>query len=234
MAKFKTATILTIASMAVLIAKAGSISSLSTSTFLDSYANPAPRAAENGTVPIDLSGGWFASGACELLVDGVVVASSSGALQTYALAADPANWHNYTLTLRSQEGETTLILTTLPYPGFLCRIHYVDFGVCPLDARPAGTIRRLVTDGAMPVTWSSIWNEGAQAPVVALRRGNGLEGPLLETLVSGETDAEGEFSFSPHPYRLVPGLYTLTHYDGIETLMSVLEVRNPALIFTVR
>ncbi|MBQ6245459.1 MAG: hypothetical protein IJK04_01230, partial [Kiritimatiellae bacterium] len=104
MAKFKTATILTIASMAVLIAKAGSISSLSTSTFLDSYANPAPRAAENGTVPIDLSGGWFASGACELLVDGVVVASSSGALQTYALAADPANWHNYTLTLRSQEG----------------------------------------------------------------------------------------------------------------------------------
>lgn len=225
--------VVAVAAMAASAVMAGSISSLSTSAFLDTFANPAPRAAENGTVPIDLSGGWFASGACELLVDGVVVASSSGALQTYALAADPANWHNYTLTLRSQEGETTLILTTLPYPGFLCRIHSVDFGVCPLDARPAGTIRRLVTDGTMPVTWSSIWNEGAQAPVVALRRGNGLEGPLLETLVSGETDTEGEFSFSPHPYRLVPGLYTLTHYDGIETLMSVLEVRNPALIFTV-
>ena len=223
-----------IAAIAVSAVMAGSISSLSTSAFLDSHEAPAPRAAINGTIPIDLSGGWFASGACELLVDGVVVASSSGALQTYSLAADPTTWHNYTLTLRSQEGDTTLILTTLPYPGFLCRIHYVDFGVCPLDARPAGTIRRLVTDGTMPVTWSSIWNEGAQAPVVALRRGNGLEGPLLDTLVSGETAAEGEVSFSPHPYRLVPGLYTLTHYDGIETLMSVLEVRNHALIFTVR
>ncbi len=71
-----------VAAMAVSSIMAGSISSLSTSAFLDSFANPAPRAAENGTVPIDLSGGWFASGACELLVDGVVVASSSGALQT--------------------------------------------------------------------------------------------------------------------------------------------------------
>lgn len=234
MAKFKTATILTIASMAVLIAKAGSISSLSTSAFLDSHEAPAPRAAINGTVPIDLSGGWFASGACELLVDGVVVASSSGALQTYSLAADSANWHIYKLTLRSQEGETTIILPTFPYPGFHCKIHSLDFDGRGLDARPAGTIRRLMADATTPVTWSSIWNDGAQAPVVTLRKGNGLEGLLLDTLVSGETDAEGEFPFSPHAFHLVPGLYTLTHNDGIETLTAVFEVRNPALIFTVR
>ena len=214
--------------------RAGTISSLSTSAFLDSHEAPAPRAAINGTVPIDLSGSWFASGACELLVDGVAVASSSGALQTYALAADPTTWHIYTLTLRSQEGETTIILPTFPYPGFHMKIHSLDFVGRGLDARPAGTIRRLMADATTPVTWSAIWNDGAQAPVVALRRGNDLEGPLLGTLVSGETDAEGEYPFSPHTYRLVPGLYTLTHYDGLETLMAVFEVRNPALIFTVR
>ena len=223
-----------VAAMAASAVMASSISSLSTSAFLDSHAAPGPRAVINGTIPIDLSGGWFASGACELLVDGVVVASSSGALQTYSLAADTTTWHNYTLTLRSQEGETTVILPTLPYPGFRCKIHSLDFGVCPLDARPAGTVRRLLADATTPVTWSSIWNDGAQAPVVTLRKGNGLEGLLLDTLVSGETEAEGEYAFSPHSFHLVPGLYTLTHYDGIETLMAVLEIRNPALIFTVR
>ena len=223
-----------IVAMAASAVFAGSTSSLSTSDFLDSHKAPTPHAAINGTVPINLSGGWFPSGACELLVDGVVVASSSGALQTYALAADQTTWHLYTLTLRSQEGETTVILPTFPYPGFYSKIHSLDFDGRGLDARPAGTIRRLRADATTPVTWSAIWNDGAQAPVVALRRGNGLEGPLLQTLVTGEADAEGEFAFSPHTYRLVPGLYTLTHYDGIETLMAVFEIRNPALIFTVR
>ena len=223
-----------IVAMAASAVFAGSISSLSTSDYLDNHDNPLPRAAENGSVPIDIIGDWFASGECELLVDGVSAISSSGALQTYALASDPTTWHSYEVTLHSAEGETTRVITVLPYAGFLCTIHHLDRDGWSLDARPAGTIRRIISDESMPVTWSSIWNDGAQAPVVALRRGNGLEGPLLQTLATGEADAEGEFAFSPHTYRLVPGLYTLTHYDGIETLMAVLEVRNPALIFTVR
>ena len=223
-----------IAAMAASAAMADLISTLYTSAFLDSHEDPAPRVAENGSITIDLAGGWFDSGACELLVDGVAVASSSGTLQTYALAADPTTWRSYRLTLRSQEGETTKIVTVYPYAGFICSLHGLEFGECPLDARPAGTIRRLLTDATMPVTWSAIWNDGADAPVVALRRENGLEGPLLGTLVSGETDAEGETTFSPHAYPLGPGLYTLTHFDGIETLMSVIEVRSHALIFSLR
>ena len=221
------------AAMAASAVFAGSISSLSTSDYFDNHENPLPRAAENGTVPIDIIGDWFASGECELLVDGVSATSSPGALQTYTLAADPTTWHSYELTLRSAEGETTRVITVLPYAGFLCTIHHLDRDGGSLDARPAGTVHRIISDKSMPVTWSAIWNDGAAAPVVTLRRGSGLEGLLLDTLVSGETDAEGEFAFSPHTYRLVPGLYTLTHYDGIETLMAVLEVRNPALIFTV-
>jgi hypothetical protein len=127
-----------------------------------------------------------------------------------------------------------IFFPTFPSLGFHCNIHSLDFDGRGLDARPAGTIRRLMADATTPVTWSSIWNDGAQAPVVALRRGNGVEAPLLDTLVSGVTESEGEFPFSPHAFHLVPGLYTLTHYDGIETLMAVFEVRNPALIFTVR
>ena len=215
-------------------AMAASISSLSTSGYFDNNVNPVPRVAENGAVPIYIEGDWFDSGECELLVDGVPANSSSGAVQTYNLASDSSTWRNYRLTLRSAEGETTRFVTVIPYPGFVCALHYLVFGECLLDARPAGTVRHILTDASMPVTWSAIWNDGATAPVVALRRGNGLEGTLLDTLVSGETDMEGEITFLPHAYPLLPGLYTLTHYDGIETLMSVLEVRSHALIFTVR
>lgn len=219
---------------AAMSAYAGSISTLSTSFYVDNKDLPAPRPAENGSIPIDLSGDWFASGACELLVDGVVVASSSGAPQTYALAADPATWHSYRLTLRSAEGETTRVVTVFPYAGFICAMHRLDLLMGRLDARPAGTIRHIISGESMPVTWSAIWNDGAVAPIVALRRGNGLDGASLGTLATGEADAEGDFLFSPKSTRLIPGLYTLTHFDGVETLTSVIDVRNRALYFTVR
>ncbi len=212
---------------------ASGLSYLSVTAYLDSHENPVPRAAEDGSVPINLAGNWFDSGSCELLVDGSVVASSADALQTYALAADATTWRNYTLTLRSEEGETTRVITVLPYAGFLCSIHYLDHGVCDLDARPVGTVRRLLTDSTMPVTWSAIWNDEATAPVIAIRKGNGLEGDLIDTLLTGEADEEGDFSFVPHTYRLGPGLYTLTHYDGVETLWSVIAIRNHALIFSI-
>ena len=214
-------------------ATADSIASLSTTAFIDSHANPAPRVAENGSICIDLCGDWFASGACELLVDGTAVASSSGALQTYCLAADPATWRSYELTLRSQEGETTKFVTIFPYPGFVCSLHTLSFVGCTLDARPAGTVRKIRNDEALPVVWSAIWNDGAEAPVVALRKGNDPDGPLVGTLVFDESDPEGEASFSPRQYNLGLGLYTLTHFDGVETLTSVVEVRGRGLILVV-
>ncbi len=219
---------------AALSAYAGSISTLSTSFYVDNKELPGPRSAENGSIPIDLSGDWFSSGACELLVDGVVVASSSGALQTYTLAADPTTWHSYRLTLRSDGGETTKVVTVFPYAGFICAMHRLDLLGGRLDARPAGTIRHIISGESMPVTWSAIWNDDATAPVVALRRGNGLDGASLGTLATGDADAEGDFLFSPKSVRLIPGLYTLTHFDGIETLTSVIDVRNRALFFTLR
>lgn len=222
-----------IAACAALSAAADSIASLSTTAYIDNYANPAPRVAENGSISIDLCGDWFASGSCELLVDGTVVASSSGALQTYDLAADPATWRSYELTLRSQEGETTKYVTIFPYSGFVCSLHSISFVGCSLDARPAGTVRKIHDDETIPVTWSAIWNDGAEAPVVTLRRGNNPDGPLLDTLVSGEPDPEGEATLSPRQYHLDLGLYTLTHFDGVETLTSVVEVRGRGIILVV-
>lgn len=230
----KTLSVGLVAACAALSAAADSIASLSTTAYIDNHANPAPRVAENGSMHIDLCGDWFDSGSCELLVDGAVVASSSGALQTYDLAADPATWRSYELTLRSQEGETTKYVTIFPYPGFVCSLHTLSFVGCALDARPAGTVRKIGKEETMPVTWSAIWNDGGEAPVVALRSGTGLEGSLIATLVSGESDTEGDITFSPRPYHLASGRYTLTHFDGVETLTSMVEVRGSGFVFFVR
>lgn len=219
---------------ATLSAFANGLSTRSVTNFLDSATPPGPRIAENGTVPIALAGEWFPSGACELVIDGASAASSSGAFATYLLAANPTTWTNHVLTLRSSEGETTRYLTIYPYAGFRCAFHRIRLAGNVIDARPAGTVRRLDPDSVLPVTWSAIWNEGASAPVVTLRDGDGAAAPALATLLSNPTGPEGDFDFSPKPLRLGAGRYTLTHFDGVETLFAPILVRRRGTFYILR
>ena len=74
--------------MAAHSASAGGLSSLTVGPqHFDTHETPIGRAVDDqGFVPVTFAGDWFESGACELYVDGVLVGTSSGALQTNLLA----------------------------------------------------------------------------------------------------------------------------------------------------
>ena len=217
-----------VAIMAVLSASAGGLSSLTVGPqHFDTHTTPLGRAVDGeGSVPVTFAGSWFESGACELYVDGVLVGTSSGALQTNLLAGAEGTWCTRRVTLKSLEGERTKLITIFPYQGYRCVEHTMSVGADFLDARPAGTVRKVKIDKSLPVAWSGSWTNGADRAVVRVYAGIGTEGALVGELVNSEGTDEGIYSLTPGLARMVSGRYTLTHYDGVETLYAYLSVRG--------
>ena len=215
-------------SVSVLPASAGGLSSLSVGPqHFDTHETPIGRAVDDqGYVPVLFAGDWFDSGACELYVDGVLVGTSSGALQTNLLAGTEGTWCTRRVTLKSLEGEQTKLITIFPYQGYRCTEHSLSVASDFLDARPAGTVRKVKIEKPLPVVWSGNWTNGADRAVVRVYAGIGTEGTLVGELVNSEGTDEGVYSLTPGLARMVSGKYTLTHYDGVDTLYAYLSVRG--------
>ncbi len=210
---------------------AAGISSMSVGGYFDTHETPLGRAVDgNGMVPLYLAGDWFASGECELYVDGVLAATSSGALQSYSLAGAADTWRTVRVTLKSAEGEQTKIITIYPYAGYVCPVHSLSAGADFLDARPAETVRKVRFDKTIPVTWSGVWTNEADRAVVRLYSGVGTNGTLVAELVNSEGRGEGEYTLSPLAAQLPIGRYTLTHFDGVETLFANLKIGGGAVM----
>ena len=216
----------------MLSSHAGGISSMSTSGHFDTHDVPLGRAVGgDGTVPVSFAGGWFESGECELYVDGVLVATSTGPLQTYALAGAADTWKTYRLTLKSAEGEQTKVVTLYPYAGYVCPTHSLSASSEILDARPADKARKVHITGVVPITWSGMWTNEADRAVVRLYSGVGTNGTLVAELASEEGREEGCITLAPSAQGMEVGKYTLTHYDGVETLVAYLRVYGGMALF---
>ena len=225
-----------VAIMEALSASAGGLSSLTVGPqHFDTHETPIGRAVDDqGYVPVTFAGDWFESGACELYVDGVLVGTSSGALQTNLLAGVEGTWCTRRVTLKSLDGEQTKLITIFPYQGYRCVEHNMSVGADFLDARPAGTVRKVKIDRPLPVAWSGSWTNGADRAVVRVYAGIGTEGALVGELVNSEGTEEGVYSLTPGLARMKTGKYTLTHYDGVDMLHAYLDVRGGGTCFILR
>lgn len=213
------------------VAMAGTISSLSVERRLDNGEVPSVVVAgASDSVAVAYAGEWFASGTCDLYVDGVRVGRSSGESATYALAGASDTYRSYRLTLVAGDEKMTKTVTLFPYSGYSCALHSLTLPDAFLDSRPAGTVRRLKSGSTMPVAWSGLWNAGADRAVVTLYSGTGTGGTCLGELVSeGESD-EGTYILSPSALSLDAGPYTLAHFDGVETLFAGFRISGGTII----
>ena len=223
------------ATFAVCAAMAGGLSSLTVGAYLDNNEIPAARVVDaNGMAMMVIAGEWFDSGACELLVDGVLAATSDGAAQTYALAGAEGTWRTYRVTLRSAEGVLEKLVTLFPSANFSCSLHRLSVKNDFLDSAPAGTVRKIAFGETVPVAWSGMWNDGADGAAVVLYAGRGTGGTMLGRLVDEAGTDEGICKLASKTSPLPSGHYTLTHFDGVETLTAYLSVRSGGTVFTMR
>ena len=209
----------------------GSLSTMQVSGYFDNHSAPVPYAVDGSdAAEIAIAGDWFASGECDLYVNGALVARSTGPVQTYALPTVSGAYRTYELVLRAGETEERRFVTVFPHAGFACSMHTIDVHHEFLDARPAGTFRKVNPSDAMKIAWSGLWNEGADRSVVTLYRGMGTGGECLGELVDVEGVEEGVYRLCPDATQLEPGRYTLTHFDGVEPLVAYLGVKGAGLI----
>lgn len=203
--------------------------------FFDNSVHPVPRvAAADESVDISFAGDWFASGACALYVDDVRTAVSDGPVRTVSLPGVPeGSWKSYRLVLKTDAGEETRIVTVFPSHAFSCSVHSLIRRNCFLDARPAGTVRKIDRSGTLPVTWSSRWSPGADRTVVTLHAGSDAAGACLGTLVSA-SGGEGAYPFCPKTAGVRGGRCTLVHDDGVQRLVAYLNVTGGALRLLLR
>ncbi len=212
-------------------AVAGTISSLSCESWVNTAENPTIAvAASSDSVEIAYAGDWFASGSCDLYVDGVWVGGSTGTPSTYALPGVADGYQAYEVTLVADGEERSRIVTVFPYLGYVCSIHSASQYSSSLDSHPGGTLRKLGPDASMPVSWSELWNASADRAVVTLYSGADTNGVCLGELVRDTAGGEGSYLLSPSSLSLAPGRYTLTHFDGTETLFAWLKVSGGAVM----
>ena len=226
--------VLILTMLAARCACAASLSTLTVDGYFDNGVRPSPYAVDGAeTADVTLAGEWFPSGSCELSVDGVKVAQSDGPLQVYGLPVPEGTMRTYALLLKSGDFEERRTVTVFPYAGYVCSIHTME--ACgPLDSQPAGTVRRIKSDGTMEISWSGFWNEASDRSVVTVYRGEGTDGECLGELVDVDGRQEGVFPLCPCASSLEPGRYTLTHFDGVETLLSRLDVRGTGFLLFLR
>ena len=223
------------AGFALVAAAAGgaNVSSLETGGFLDNGEIPSLRVVSDEGIEIPFSGEWT-GGRCELFVDGVSVGVSDSGLSLHAVGVGLEAFKTYRLTLVSDRGTVTRFVTFVPSFGFCSAMHALESDVAAIDARPAGTVRRLKVGKTMPLAWSSLWSETADMVKVEVRKGHAADGESLGTLVDAGAPAEGNFMLSPGIAGLAPGPYTLTHFDGSENLFAYIKVTGTGLLMVVR
>lgn len=213
---------------------AGSMSSMTVSSYFDNGEVPAVRVVGAGdNVSVGASGDWFDSGTCELLVDGISVGVSDGPLVYSLLSGDGDTWKSYRLTLKSAEGEIEKVLTFFPTADFTCALHSLSVKDSMLDTTPDGKPRKVRHGALIPVAWSGKWNADATGAEVKLYSGYGTEGTPVD-LVCAEGQGEGDAYVGGKEIPLASGHYTLTHFDGVETLTAYLSVRNGGVVFILR
>lgn len=221
--------------VASLGASGGTLSSLTVEGYFDNNEVPEARVAGAGeTVDILISGSWFDSGFCALYVDDALVAESDGAEVTYALSGAEGDHESHQLVLKSADGIWRKAVTLLPAEGWPCLASSLTTGDRYLDARPAGTLRRLKTGDRVDIAWSGLWSELAVRAVVKLYRGSGTDGEHLGDLVVEEGRIEGDLPFGDYLSSLPFGRYTLTHFDGVETLEAEIEIRGGGVVLLLR
>lgn len=227
--------ILVVLCVAALEASAGTLSSLTVGGYFDNNEVPEVRVAGAGeTVEISFAGSWFGSGSCALYVDDVLVAESDGPELTYALSGAEGTHESHQLVLMSADGAWRKVVTLFPHEGYRCLLSSLETGNRRLDARPAGTLRRLKTEEQVDIAWSGIWNELADRVVVKLYRGSGTEGEHIADLVVQDGRVEGDLPFGTYLSSLPLGRYTLTHFDGVETLQAEIEIRGGGVVLLLR
>lgn len=220
---------LAVCSLIVFAAQAGNVSALEAECFLDNGDVPSLRVAASG-VAIEVS---LPHSGDVLYVDGTVAATASADGQVYVLpGGDSAR--SFWLLLKSGGETFSRFVTTVPYAGFSCSIHGLELSGMRLDSRPAGTVRRMRKDAEMDIAWSGIWSAGATGSEVAVYSGPDASGTPLAMLVESEGAAEGTFRFFPGAFSMGAGVYTLTHYDGVETLVSRLRLTRGTFMLSFR
>ena len=221
--------------IAVVVAQAGNMSSLDVECYLDSRDVPSPRVVASGdSAEVYIDGLWFASGKCDLYVDGVLRASSIGEGQSWSLGGADGTWRTYSLLLKSGDVEVNRILTFLPSDGYPCLLPHAETGFTRLDARPAGTTRRMKGDATMDVSWSGMWSDSATGADILLYPGKTASGDPVATLVTHTGRDEGSYGLSKAVLSLASGDYTLTHFDGVETLTAYLRIVDAGFLLLFR
>ena len=224
-----------VVALAVMSAMAGSLSSMSVTAYHDNGNSAGPRVVdENGAISIDFAGEWFDSGECELFVDGVRVATSDGELTSYILEGAEGTWKSYHVTLKSDAHEISKVVTLFPFAGYSCSLHSLSQDGNMLDTHPAGTVRKIRFGTEIPVAWSTMWNEGAEGAEVALYSGFGTDGEKLNDVIGVNAPGEGVCVIASKTAPLKSGRYTLTHFDGTETLTAYLSIRSGGTVVVLR
>ena len=86
----------------------------------------------------------------------------------------------------------------------------------------------------MDVSWSGMWSDSATGADVLLYFGQTASGDPVATLVTHTGRVEGACSISKAGLSLASGDYTLTHFDGVETLTAYLRIVDAGFILLFR
>lgn len=215
---------------------ASSLSSLSCTDRLDNNREPVPvvSADENLELTLQIDADWFGENEVSLFTNGVLAASSTGEIEELVLQGSPDTYTSYTLSVKAGDREFTKVVTIFPSADYTCSFHSLVRDRQSLDSRPAGTLRKIMAYLPLEVAWSSLWNEGTQAPVVKLYKGADVSGEELSVLVDSPEAEEGFVTMLPESEDLRDGVYTLTHFDGVETLTAYIKVKNRSLYLLLK
>lgn len=208
--------------------EAARLSSLTVTDYFDNRESPAARVvAPEDTMAVTINGAWFPSGACELLVDGVTVASSSGSPAQYAFTGGEAV-AGYWITLRSREGEMTKYLTLKPSAALPQNVHSITSLPELLDTEcgQGGKVIKILSDRTMEFRYSGLWDEEAGAINVSLHHGHqGTMGAKVTQFdFNRPAGTEGEGLVDPTALALEPGDYTIVLDYEIEAIYAYLRV----------
>lgn len=216
------------ASLAGACAFAANMSSREVECFMDNGETPSVRVVPSGS-----SVEVFAPGGGELYVDGVLAARSADGADISHLLGCPADAaRSCELMLVSGGESSTKFVTMVPSASFSCLLHALSTSGRMLDSRPAGTIRRIKKDGRADVAYSGRWNPAATGASVSLYAGSSAAGEPLSVLAETAGDVEGYCVFLPK--SLASGVYTLEHFDGVESLTAQFAVGDGGFLMVVK
>jgi hypothetical protein len=215
---------------------AASLSSLSCNDRLDNNREPVPvvPADENHELTLQIDADWFGESEVSLFTNGVLAASSTGEVEEFVLKGSPDTYTSYFLSVKAGDKEFTKVVTIFPSADYTCSLHSLSRDRQRLDSRAAGTLRKILAYLPLDISWSSLWNEGAEAPVVKLYKGADASGEELSILLDSPEAEEGLVAMLPESEDLKDGVYTLTHFDGVETLTAYIKVKNRSLYLLLK